>query len=166
MEESQKTNSNALTSLLNTVERYIPKERIATHSGNTDSTVSIIDKENDVAFEVFENEIIIFFFTDHKHFEDYSFTKGNDEPDYISRAVTFLEMLFNCTIVNEKIYKGKRLKKETYSLILPDGTAETLNTIIHIGLRGFLSFGKKRFERNFWRFDREKQQFKLTFDSI
>ena len=31
----------------------------------------ILDKENNVWFEVFENEIVLFYFTDHEHFDDY-----------------------------------------------------------------------------------------------
>lgn len=45
----------------------------------------IIDKENNVWFEVFENEIVLFYFTDHEHFDDYMAPPKDGEPNYIQK---------------------------------------------------------------------------------
>ncbi len=42
-----------------------------------------IDEKNDVGIEVFDNEITVFYFTDHCHFEDCSYEDG----DIISRLL-------------------------------------------------------------------------------
>ncbi len=52
-------------------------------------------KENNVWFEVFENEIVFCsIFTDHEHFDDYMAPPKDGEPNYIQRATGFLKRLF------------------------------------------------------------------------
>jgi hypothetical protein len=81
--------------------------------------VTII-KHHNIGFEVSDNEIIVFFFTDYCHFEDYSSTNENDE-DYTTRAIDFLTRLFTLPIRYVKVTKGKMVKREEYFFILRNG---------------------------------------------
>ena len=68
-----------------------------------------IDEENHVGFEVFDNEIIFFYFTEHCHFEDYTSDLEDDEPDYTERAKAFLSICFRVKL------RSKNNIKETHS---------------------------------------------------
>ena len=67
----------------------------------------IIDKENNVWFEVFENEIVLFYFTDHEHFDDYMAPPKDGEPNYIQRATDFLKRLFTLRLKKTETVKGR-----------------------------------------------------------
>ena len=56
-----------------------------------------IDDKNRVAFEVFENEIIVFFFTDHRHFE---YPHGNS-----THSVGHFDPA--CTVLHQSSYYGQ-----------------------------------------------------------
>ena len=66
----------------------------------------IIDKENNVWFEVFENEIVLFYFTDHEHFDDYMAPPKDGEPNYIQRATDFLKRLFTLRLKRRRRSKA------------------------------------------------------------
>ncbi len=68
--------------------------------------VQIIKNDN-IRFEVLENEVIAFFFIDHIHFEDYSFELEDGQPDYISRAQEFFEKLFTLPIERKRFNKER-----------------------------------------------------------
>ena len=61
-------------------------------------------EENNVSFEVLDNEIIVFYFTDHYHFEDYSSELEEGEDDYIKRAKDFLIELFENQIKGDLLW--------------------------------------------------------------
>ena len=50
-----------------------------------------IDAKNNIGFEVFDNAIIAFYFTNHYHFEDYTFELQNGQDNYIERAKLFFK---------------------------------------------------------------------------
>ena len=65
--------------LLDELKTYIENSIVDISTENKDwrnrdykSDLVTIDAENQVGFEVFDNEIIVYYFTDHYHFEDYS----------------------------------------------------------------------------------------------
>lgn len=76
------------------------------------------DTSNSVSFEVTENEIIIFFFSDHVHFSDYGLEVEEDEPDYIDRAVEFFENLFTPPIERKYIIKGNKVVRDKSYFIM------------------------------------------------
>lgn len=82
--------------------------------------VTLVEEHN-IGFEVLDNEIIIFYFQDHVHFEDYSSELEDGEPNYVVRAKEFLVNLFTREIRIEEYYKKNELVRDSYYFIMPDG---------------------------------------------
>ncbi len=85
----------------------------------------ISDPNNSVSFEVTENEIIIFFFSDHVHFSDYGLDVEEDEPDYIDRAIEFLEKLFTFSIERKYTVKCDKVVRDESFFILSETKKES-----------------------------------------
>lgn len=123
---------------------------------NYKSDFVTIDEKNNVGFEVFDNEIIVFYFTDHYHFEDYSSELEEGEDDYIKRTKDFLTELFENQIKYIQIYTGKKLTTEKYCLIYADNTEECIGGSWW-GLERFLNpFAKKTEKTTIYKFNRSK----------
>lgn len=87
--------------------------------------VTIIDGHN-IGFEVFDNEIIVFYFVGHCHFEDYSSMNKNNK-NYVSRAIDFIIKLFTLPVLYVKISKGRKVKCEEYFFMMQNGQEESLS---------------------------------------
>lgn len=123
---------------------------------NYKSDFVTIDEKNNVGFEVFDNEIILFYFTGHYHFEDYSSELESGEDDYIKRAKDFLIELFENQIKYIEIYKGKKLATEKYYFINSDNTEERI-CATWWGLENFLNpFAKKTEKETIYKFNKDK----------
>lgn len=119
-----------------------------------------IDAKNHVGFEVFDNEIIVFYFTDHYHFEDYSSEPQDREENYIKRAESFLKELFEYKIRHVEYYKGKTLSSEKYFLLYNDGRDDERIGNTWFGLSKFINpFGKRTTRSMTWQFDKSKGVF-------
>ena len=160
-------NYSVTKELLDTIKPMVSEDTININTKNTDwrgkeyySDFVTIDDKNGVGFEVLENEIIMFYFAEHHHFEDYSYELEDGQPDYIARAKDFLKDLFCCTITQQKVFKGKALISEKYIFTLPDGTTECPAGVwVHGVLIRLVPFLKKRTENKSWRFDKDKTCF-------
>lgn len=147
--------------LLNVVKDFAPNSSIRVSCTNKDwrgreyqSDLVTIDETNHVGFEVFENEIIAFYFSEHHHFEDYSSSPDEDEPDFVGKTEKFLKDLFTCTIRHEKRYKGKTLISERYIFVHEDQTEDCPAGVwIHGLLIRLVSFLQKRTEFFLWKYD-------------
>lgn len=131
--------------------------------GNVSDFV-IVDETNHVGFEVFENEVIAFYFTEHHHFEDYSSSLEDGQPSYGERAQDFLKDLFTCTIRHEKTYKGKTLIAERYVFVYDDNTEDCPAGVwIHGILARINPFLGKHTESKLWKYDMQSGVFmKIT----
>ena len=119
-----------------------------------------IDADNHVGFEVFDNEIIVFYFTDHYHFEDYTSELQNEQDNYIERAKAFLEKLFENKIRHVEYYKGKSLSSEKYFIIYHDGREDEYIGGTWFGFSKFINpFGKKSVHSTIWQFEKSKGVF-------
>lgn len=135
--------------LLDVASNYVKTENISIESdGNKDwkgrkyiaDDVEIIKEEpNQISFEVTEKEIIIFFFTDHVHFEDYSSDLDNSDADYVERAITFLEKIFTLPIETRYTTKGDKIIRNESYFVLSNGEKESCAGI------AFCSAGLKNF---------------------
>lgn len=160
-------NYSATQELLAVIEPFVPECAIRVSTKNVDwsgkeynSDRIIIDDKNGVGVEVFDNEIIVFYFSEHHHFEDYSCELNEEEPNYVERAKTFLLDLFSCKITCQKRYRGNTLISEKYIFTYPDGTEDCpAGTWGHGILIRFIPFLKNRTERQSWHFDRSKGVF-------
>lgn len=156
-------NFEITTELLETIKSYIEKANTTIATENKDwkgrtykSDFITIDDKNNVGFEVFDNEIIVFYFTDHYHFEDYSSELEDGEDDYIKRAKDFLTNLFENKIKHLEIYKGKKLATEEYYFIYSDNTEERIGGTWW-GLERFLNpFAKKIERETVYKFNKDK----------
>lgn len=87
----------------------------------------LLEKEHYVGLEVHENEIIVYFFKDHRHFEDYTSELEEGDTPYLQRAADFLHRLFTTPLqIMEKRKSGKLLRRELFFL-LPDGRRESVD---------------------------------------
>ncbi len=104
----------------------------------------INDPHNSVSFEVTENEIIVFFFTDHVHFNDYAMDLEDNESDYIERAAEFLENLFTLPIERKYTVKGNKVIRDESMFIQSQTEKESCGgvTFCFAGIKNILK--KKR----------------------
>ena len=98
------------------------------------------DPQNSISFEVTENEIIIFFFTDHVHFNDYVVDLKDNEPDYVKRAAEFLEKLFTLPIERKYTVKGSKVIRDETLFIKSQTEKESCAgvTICFAGIKNIL----------------------------
>ena len=126
--------------------------------------VSLIPQHN-TGFEVFDNEIITFFFTAHRHFEDYT-TVGEKEQDYVDRSVEFLEKLFKYPIQYVTVTKRNKMVREEYFCLLEKGKKESL-TGPSGPLFAFSFFKKKITNVVYWKYDKAEGDFvKTTLEQL
>lgn len=122
-----------------------------------------IDKKHNVGFEVFDNEIIVFYFTDHEHFEDYTSEPEACGAKYVERAIEFLKNLLSCSVRHVEYYKGRTLAKEKYFFIKENGEEEYFGGT-WFGLSSFINpFAKKSEQSITWIFNREKGAFMNSY---
>ncbi|NLZ75451.1 MAG: hypothetical protein GX914_03010 [Erysipelotrichia bacterium] len=147
--------------LLNAISPYCDLTKTSVLTENTDykgrlyqSDFVTIDEKNNVHFEVFDNEIIISYFTDHKHFEDYTFGLEEGEPNFVTRAIEFLVLLFNVSIYQIEVCKGNKLVYEKYYFVHPNKEEECVSgTIRHKLIFGFNPFARKSINVTIWKYD-------------
>ena len=147
--------------LIDTIKPYTENVTVKISTDNKDwkgrdykSDFVTIDEKNNVGFEVFDNEIIVFYFTDYYHFEDYSSELEDGEDDYIKRAKDFLIELFENQIKYIEIYRGKKLATEKYYLVYSDNSEERIGGTWW-GLERFLNpFAKKAEITTFYKFNK------------
>lgn len=138
----------------------VSTDNIDWRNRNYKSDLVTIDTNNHVGFEVFENEIIVFYFTDHYHFEDYTSELQDGEENYIERAKCFLKELFEYKIRHVEYYKGKTLSSEKYFVMYHDGREDECIGNTWFGLSKFINpFGKKSVRSTTWQLDKAKGVF-------
>ena len=157
-------NYDITQSLLDAISPYCDLDNISVSTENkvwkgspyqTDF-VTLIEKNN-VHFKVFDNEIIISYFTDHKHFEDYTFELEDGEPDFAARAKEFLVLLFTLPIRHTEVYKGTKLLSEKHYFAHPGGEEHCISGIIlHKLIFGFNPFARKHINITTWQYDVKK----------
>lgn len=152
--------------LLDVVSSYFDLSKIKISTENNDfkgrpykSDFVTLIEENDVYFEVFDNEIIVAYFNNHLHFEDYTSELEEGEPDFIQRAKEFLSQLFTLPILIVEKYKGKTLVSEKYYFLMPDGKRECIVCIWHGLVKIFNPFTKKTVLKTLWHYDIKKGHF-------
>lgn len=156
--ENNKINFKATEQLIDTVSKFIPTERITIKSkGNKDwrgteytaDYVEIIkEKPNRISFEVTEEEIILFFFSDHIHFEDYTLDLAPEDANYVDRAIEFLKKLFTLPIERRYTIKGDRVTRDESFFILPNQEKESCAgvTLSFAGLKNIFNNSIKHTE--------------------
>ncbi len=150
-------NFKATEELLRVLAPYTDNSDITVDSESKNSDFVMIDEKHNVGFDVMDNEIIVFYFTDHYHFEDYTSEPADDENDYIKRAKEFLIELFRYKLRHIEYYKGKSLASEKYYIIYDDGRDEEYLGGTWLGLSKLINpFGKKTSQSTTWQYDRSK----------
>ncbi|MDR0914714.1 MAG: hypothetical protein LBM65_06100 [Oscillospiraceae bacterium] len=152
--------------ILDRISSFIDKKNVTVKTENTDwrgktyiSDLVILDEENNVGFEVFDDEITVFYFTAHTHFNKQYYEEL--ELEYSdSIAIEFLIDLFTYPIHYTKVYKGKKLINEKYHIETDDYTGmRTIDSAWH-GLVNFHNpFAKKVKENFIWSFNKETKCF-------
>lgn len=149
--------------LLETIRPFIQNANIMISNEHKDwkgrdykSDIVTIDEKNNVRFEVYDNEIIVFYFTSHQHFEDYSFDLENND-DYLKRAKEFLVELFENEIKYVEKYKGRKILTEEYYFVYSKNEEESISGTIFSGLLRFLNpFVKKKESTTIYKFNTSK----------
>lgn len=150
-------NYEATERILEKLKPYVDIENLEISTESTDwrgrkykaDYVKLEEKHN-VGFEVTDRSIIVFFFTDHQHFDNYS-TDEND-TDYIGWAMEFLENLFILPVRHIEKYKGKKMINEKYYFI-KDGQDDYFGGTWYGLVRAFNPFAKKADKNTMWKYD-------------
>ena len=149
---------DALKPYINTSDFIISTENEDWRGRTYKSDFITIDSKNNVHFEVFDNQIIVSFFSDHIHFQKDS-ESGNDFS-FINDAKEFLIKLFTLKIRREVTFKGSKIVSERYLFVNPNGTTDCPSGIIcHRLLRRLNPFLKKTTRTTIWIYDKEKAVF-------
>ncbi len=155
--------------LLDVVSNYVKTENISIESGDNKDWkgrkyiadfVEIIKEEpNQISFEVTGEEIIIFFFNDHVHFDDYSSALDNNDADYVERAIEFLKKMFTLPIETRYTTKGDRIIRNESYFVLPNNEKESCvgTAFGSAGLKNFFKKSVKHVEIK--KFDRHISKF-------
>lgn len=149
--------------ILNSLTPYINADKISISTESKDwkgkpyeSDFVNIDSTNDVGFEVFENEIIVFYFTDHHHFY------AEEETTFPTLAKEFLTQLLTTRLRCIETYRGKKLVKDNYYFVYDNKDTESIGGTFW-NLRCFLNpFTKKTQKSTTWIYDKEIGQFTNT----
>ena len=155
--------------IIDFTDKFIPKSQyIVQTEGHKDylgrsytaDYVEIIEQSPyHIAFEVVENEIIIFYFGDHIHFEDYSSELEEGMPNYVDRAIEFLEMLFRYPIERRYTSKGNKVVLDESLLIVSEDAKESI--CVTFSSAGLKNLFKKRIETvKRFEFDYETKSFR------
>lgn len=163
-------NFEATKELINTLSPFMNVKSLSISTENKDwkgrpyqSDLVMLDDKNNICFEVFDNEIIIGYLTDHIHFEDYSFELEDGEPNYVERAKEFLNKLYTLSIRHYEKYKGTRLVSEKYFFVHPDCEEESITgVIVHRLMLGLNPIAKKSIQIKTWQYDKYKNTFTTT----
>ncbi|MBQ8797826.1 MAG: hypothetical protein IJZ56_06510 [Oscillospiraceae bacterium] len=156
----------ATLTLLKIMDPFIENSSVDVSSTGKSDLV-VIDKANYVGFEVFANEIIVFYFTDHTHFEDYTSELHDGEENYIERAKAFLLELFTYKIRRMEYFKGDALSSEKYFMIYGNGRADVCIGNTRFGFPRFINpFGKKSERSTTWQFDKAKGLFTTRLPKV
>jgi len=150
--------------LLDAISLYCDLSCITVSTENKDwkgrhylSDVVTLVEKNNVRFEVFDKEIIVSYFTDHVHFEDYSFELKDGEPNFVIRVKEFLVQLFSLPVRHMEVYKGTKLIYEKYFFVKTNNEEECISGIIsHRRLFGFNPFAKKHYKIQTWYYERKE----------
>ena len=161
-----KLNFKTTSIIINELKKYIDFSIIKvstnykiSHSRECKSDLITIDANNHIGFEVFENEIIVFYFTNHTHFDDNSLELQNGEQNYVERAKELLINLFKYKIRHIKFYKGKTFYYEKYLIIYNDGREECIGKTCFSHLKLINPFLHKSIHSTTWQFDKSKNMF-------
>ncbi len=155
-------NFDVTNELLDTLKPYVENAKVTVCTENRDwrnhpEKSDYVEIGEQFSFKVFENEIIVFYFTNHDHFEDYTSELEPGAPDYIQRAKDFLIEIFQYRIKHVEVYKGKKLAYEKYLMIRPDDTEDwMIHHIYHGLLRTLNPFLHEREVVHIWKFDKAK----------
>jgi hypothetical protein len=115
-----------------------------------------IDKENNVGFEVIERSIIVFYFSEHTHFDN--FITDENDTEYINHAIEFLENLFTLSIRHVETYKGKKLYYERYFFVKVNED-ECFGGSWYGLVRLFNPFAKKSSKTTIWQYSVDLKKF-------
>lgn len=166
-EGGETMNFDITSKIIEELKPYIKDESIAVSLENKDwkkrdykSDLVTIDEKNNVGFEVFDNEIIVYYFTDHCHFEDYSSEFDEVEDNYIKRAIDFLAELLQYKICHQEYYRGKSLYSEKYYIIYDDDRKNKCIGTTWYGLSKFINpFGKRSRKSTIRQYNKSKGYF-------
>lgn len=154
--------------LIEAIKPYIAEGSLTIHSETAETRGNhlypvdrvMIDEAHRMGFSVSENEIIVFCFRDHTHFEDHTSEPREGGPDYVTRAKEFLSDLLQYRIRRVEVYKGKELAKEKCYFLYPDERGEESFGGTWYGLLRHLNpFAKKTVNSTVWQYEKDKGSF-------
>jgi hypothetical protein len=163
LEQERDMNDPTTEYILEKLKPYAKLDGIEISTENTDykgrkhkSDYVCLNAEHNVGFEVYDRAIIVFYFTDHRHFDNY--TEEEEDEEYIEWAVEFLIKLFTRKVRCLEIYKGKKLATEKYYFI-KDADQEFIGG----SWNGFITFinpfAKRTEKSTTWHYDADKNDF-------
>ena len=153
----------ATLTLLNALKPYI-ENSVVDVSSSGKSDLVIIDANNHIGFEVYKNEIVVFYINACRHFAENS---SNCGASYIEQAKSFLFDLFTHRLRHVVYYKGDAVSSEKYFMIYGNGKADTCIGSTWFGFSHFINpFGRKWERSTTWQFDKTKGCFTTRLPKV
>ena len=155
---------NTTEQLLRKIEQYVSTDQIkiqetTAYLGNAVELVTIMDEPR-IGFEVAEDSVIFYFFSDHIHFDDYCTELEYGEPNYLSRAEEFVDNLFTLPIRRRYIRKGTKVVYDQSWFVHSDGEEESIAGVM-LCSPGFKNlFASKEEFMEIWQYDKNGFQWK------
>lgn len=117
-----------------------------------------IEEEHRIGFEVFENEIIAYYFADHCHFEDYTSADPGEEPTYVTRAIEFFRQFFTLPLQCVEKRRGNTVVRSEWFRQLPDGKKISCGGPCYAHFLANL-FGRKSTSVTMWKYVKDLGKF-------
>lgn len=145
--------------ILDSISNLIDISKIEVSKENTDyrgrkyiSDFVMLNKSDNIGFEVFEEEeIIVFYLREHCHFYGAPVIETN-EIDLADQAIDLLRTILTCKAKYIQVYKGEKLLKETIYFLINDQWEKGCTTNYSLVNR-INPFAKKTIKETIWEFN-------------
>jgi hypothetical protein len=112
----------------------------------------LLNKSDNIGFEVFEGEeIIVFYLREHEHFYGAPVIETND-IDLADQAIDLLKTILTCKAKYIQVYKGEKLLKETIYFLINDQWEKGCTTNYRLVTK-INPFAKKTIRETIWEFN-------------
>lgn len=140
---------DSISTLIDISKVEVSKENVDYKGRKYISDYVILNKSDNIGFEVFEGEEIrVFYLREHSHFGiDY----GMKETEIVDAAVDLLRKVLTCKVKYAQVFKGDKLKKETIYFLVNNqwekGCTTSYSFVTKIN-----PFAKKTIKETIWEF--------------
>lgn len=121
----------------------------------------LLEKEKKISFEVFDKEIVVYFFDDHTHFY------ADFNEDYFQEAIDCLRLLFSQTLVKIETFRGRVRTRYEWFFLQKNGRKDSIAGPWLAPLFTFVNpFRRKTYRESRWKYHRGTETFIQVHDDV